>query len=98
MESPCECGIEPPGSISHGASVIIIIIREKRILLNNVLRRKANWIVHIQRRNCLLYDNIEGDVTEAKRVGRRTQLFDGLGNRSRYSQLKEEAIEHKKEL
>ena len=22
LESPCECGIEPPGSISHGVSVI----------------------------------------------------------------------------
>ena len=22
MESPCECGIEPPGSISHGVSLI----------------------------------------------------------------------------
>ena len=22
MESPCECGIEPPGSISHGVSYL----------------------------------------------------------------------------
>ena len=26
MESPCECGIEPPGSISLGVSYLIIII------------------------------------------------------------------------
>ena len=23
LESPCECGIEPPGSISHGVIVIV---------------------------------------------------------------------------
>jgi hypothetical protein len=27
-------------------------IGEKRTLLNNILRRKANWIGHILRRNC----------------------------------------------
>ena len=32
---------------------------EKRKLINNILRRKANWIGHIQRRNCLLHDVIE---------------------------------------
>ena len=26
MESPCECGIEPPGSISHGVRVKLVII------------------------------------------------------------------------
>ena len=26
MENPCECGIEPPGSINHGVIIIIIII------------------------------------------------------------------------
>ena len=25
MESPCECGIEPPGSISHGVSLLVSI-------------------------------------------------------------------------
>ena len=35
-------------------------IGEKRTLLNNILRRKANWIGHILRRNCLLHDVIEG--------------------------------------
>ena len=41
-------------------------IEEKRILLNNILRRKANCIVHILRRNCLLHDSIEGQMTEVK--------------------------------
>ena len=35
-------------------------IEENRILLNNILRRKANWIGHILRRYCLLHDAIEG--------------------------------------
>ena len=27
MESPCECGIEPTGSISHGVSISTYIVR-----------------------------------------------------------------------
>jgi hypothetical protein len=43
-------------------------IREKRILLNDIVRRKANWIGHILRRNCLLHDAIEGEMTEVKGI------------------------------
>ena len=67
-------------------------IGEKRTLLNNFIRRKANWIGHILRRNCLLHDDIEGQMTELKGVGRRqTQLLNDLRNRRRYWELKEEA-------
>ena len=66
-------------------------IGEKRTLLNNILRRKVNWIGHILRRNCLLHDAIEGQMTEVKGLGRRTQLLDGLRNRRKYWELKEEA-------
>ena len=68
-------------------------IGEKRTLLNNILRIKANWNGHILKRNCLLRDAIEGQMTEVKGVGRRrrrTQLLDDLRNR-RYCELKEEA-------
>ena len=41
-------------------------IGEKRTLLNNILRRKANWIGHILRINCLLHDAIEGQMTKVK--------------------------------
>ena len=34
-------------------------IGERRMLLNNVLPRRANWIGHILRRNCLDHDAIE---------------------------------------
>ena len=42
-------------------------IGEKRIILNNILRRKANWIGLILRINCVLHDAIEGEMTELKR-------------------------------
>ena len=37
-----------------------------RTLLDNILRRKANWIGHIMRRNCLLHDATEGQMTDPK--------------------------------
>ena len=59
-------------------------IGEKRALINNILRRKANWIGHILRRNCLLHDAF-GHMMEMKGVGRRiTQFLDDLRNRRRY--------------
>ena len=58
---------------------ILDIIEQKRTLINNILSRKANWIGHILRRNCLLHDAIEGQMMEVKGVGRRrTQLLDDL--------------------
>ena len=66
-------------------------IGEKRTLLNNILHRKASWVSHILRRNCLIHDAIERQMAEVKGVGRRTQLLDDLRNRRRYWELKEEA-------
>ena len=75
----------------HTNTCIYSLLIEKRTLLNNILRRKANWIGHTLRRNCLLHDAIEGQMTEVKAVGRRrTQLLDDLRN-ERYWDLKEEA-------
>ena len=68
-------------------------------LLNNILRRKANWIGHILRRNCLLHDAIEEQMTELKGVGRRkTQLLDDLRNRRRYWELKEDRKRWKRQF
>ena len=64
-------------------------IGEKRTLVNNILRRKVNWVGHILNRNCLLHVAIEGHMTEVKGLGRRrTQLLDDLGNRRRYWEVK----------
>ena len=72
-------------------------IGEKITLINNILCRKGNWIGHILRRNCLLHEAIEGQMTEVKGVGRkRTQLLDDLRNRRRYWELKEEAEDRKR--
>ena len=61
--------------------------------LNNI----ANWIGHILRRNCLLHDAIEGQMTEVRGVGRRrTQLLDDLRDRRRYWELKKEAEDRKR--
>ena len=72
-------------------------IGEKRTLLKNILRRKANWIGHILRRNCLLHDAIEGRMTEVRGIGRRrTQLLDDFRDSRRYWELKEEAEDRKR--
>jgi len=47
-------------------------------------RRKAKWIVHILRRNCLLKHVIEGKIegrveVTGRRERRRKQLLDGEG-------------------
>jgi hypothetical protein len=66
-------------------------IGDKRTLLNNILRRTANFIGHFLRINCLHGAN-EGQMTEVKGVERRrTQLLDDLRNKRRYWELKEEA-------
>ena len=61
-------------------------VGEKRTLLNNILRRKANWTASFMI-----------PLTEVKGVGRRkAQLLDYLRNRRRYRELKEEAEDRKK--
>ena len=63
----------PSRTVSHPKDRI----GQKRVLLNNIPHRKANWIGHILRRNCLLHDAIEGQMIEVK-VERKTQLLDDL--------------------
>ena len=69
-----------------------------RNILREIRKRKANWIGHILRRNCLLKQVIEGkikgemDVT--RRRGRRCKkLLDDLKDSAGYSHLKEEALD-----
>jgi hypothetical protein len=61
-------------------------------------KRKANWIDHILRRNCLLRRVIEGKIKEGievtgRRRRRRRKLLDKLKERRIYSDLKEEALD-----
>jgi hypothetical protein len=72
-------------------------VKEERNILHTIQRRKANWIRHILRRNCLLNHAIEGKLEERtemtrSRGRRRKQLLDDLKDKSRYWKLKEEAL------
>ena len=68
---------------------VLECIGQKRTLLNNILRREANCIGHILRRNYLKMMTLKDKV---KGVGRRrTQLADDLRNRRRHWELESEA-------
>jgi len=77
---------------------VLLRVNEQRNILHEIRKRKANWIGHIFRRNCLLIQVIEGKVTEEMEVARirgriRKKLLDDLKDRRGYSQLKEEALD-----
>jgi hypothetical protein len=78
--------------------VVLVRVSEQRNILHEIRKRKANWIGHILRRNCLLKQVIEGKIKwrmeVTRRQGRRRkQLLDDLGDRRGYSNLKEEALD-----
>jgi hypothetical protein len=58
-------------------------VKEERNIVHTIKRRKANWIGHILRRNCLLKHIIEGRIEgrieeKGRRGRRRKQLLDNL--------------------
>jgi hypothetical protein len=64
-------------------------------ILHEIRKRKAKWIGHILRRNCLLKEVIEGKIKGRIEVTRRRKkLLDDLGDRRGYSHSKEEALDH----
>ena len=76
---------------------MLLRVNEQRNILHEIRKRKANWIGHILRRNCLLKQVIEGKIKGgmevARRRGRRRKkLLDDLKDRRGYSHLKEEAL------
>jgi hypothetical protein len=72
--------------------VVLHRVKEERNILHTQRQRKAKWIGHILRRNCLLSHIIEGKIIETRRRGRRPkQLLDNLKEARRYWKLKEEA-------
>ena len=77
---------------------VLLRVNEQRNILHEIRKRKANWIGHILRRNCLLKQVIEGKIkgemeVTRKRGRRRKKLLDDLKNRRGYSHLKEEALD-----
>jgi hypothetical protein len=43
---------------------VLLRVREQRNILHEISKRKANWICHILRRNCLLQQATEGEIKE----------------------------------
>ena len=77
---------------------VLLQVNEQRNILHAIRKRKANWIGHILRRNCLLKQVIEGkikgeiEVTRRQRR-RRKKLLDDLKDRRGFSHSKEEALD-----
>jgi hypothetical protein len=73
-------------------------VKEQRNILHEISKRKANWIGHILRINCLLRQFIEGNIRErievTRRRGiRRRKLQDDLKEMRGYLYLNEEVID-----
>jgi len=77
---------------------VLLKVKEQRNILNEVRKRKANWIGHNLRRNCLLQrvteGKIQGGIEVTGRQGRiRRKLLDDPKERRGYSHLKEETLD-----
>ena len=77
---------------------MLFIVNEQRNILHEIRKRKANWIGHILRRNCLLKQVIEGKIkgemeVTRRRGRRRRKLLVNLKDRRGYSHLKEKALD-----
>jgi hypothetical protein len=77
---------------------VLLRVKEQRNILHEIGKRKANWIGHILRRNCLLQrvteGKIEGGIEVTGRRGRRRRkLLNDLKERRGYCHLKEEALD-----
>ena len=77
---------------------VLLTVNEQRNILREIRKRKANWIGHILRRNCLLQQVIEGKIqgqieVTRRRGRRRKKPLDDLKDRRGYCQLKEEALD-----
>jgi len=51
---------------------VLLTVKEQRNILQEISKRKANWIGHILGRNCLLQRVIEGNVKGGDRSDRKT--------------------------
>ena len=78
--------------------VVLLRVKGQRNILHEIRKRKANWIGHILRRNCLLKQVIErkikgGMEVTGGRERRGWKLLDDPKERKGYSHLKEEALD-----
>jgi len=52
---------------------MLLTVKEQRNILHEISKRKANWIGHILRRNCLLQRVTEGKIQRGDRSDRKTR-------------------------
>jgi hypothetical protein len=52
---------------------VLLRVKAQRNILHEVSKRKANWIGHILRRNCLLQLVVEGKIKGGDRIDRMTR-------------------------
>ena len=77
---------------------VLLRVNEQRNIVHEIRKRKANWIGHILRRNCLpqqvIEEKIKGQIEVTRRRGRRRKkLLDDLKDSRGYCKLKEEALD-----
>ena len=69
---------------------VLLRVKEQRNILHEIRKRKAKWIGHILRRNCLLQRVIEGKIqggieVTGRQGRRRRNLLDELRERRGHS-------------
>jgi hypothetical protein len=98
FEMWCWRGMEKISWTDHVRNEDVLLrVKDQRNILHEIRKRKANWISHILRRNCLLQRVTEGKIQRGievtgRRGRRRMKLLDDLKERRWYSHLKEEAL------
>jgi hypothetical protein len=50
---------------------VLLRVKEQMNILHEISKKKANWIGHILRRNCLLQRVIEGKIQKGDRSDRK---------------------------
>jgi hypothetical protein len=73
---------------------ILQAVKEENNILHAIKWRKANWIGHVLRRNCLLKHVFEGNIEGTGRWRRRhKQILDDIKEKIEYCNLKEETLD-----
>ena len=71
----------------------VLRVKEEKNIAHTVKRRRADWIGHILRKNCLLRHVIEGKIEGTGRRGRRhKQLMVDIKELRRCWKLKEKTL------
>jgi replicative superfamily II helicase len=90
----CWRRVEKISWTDHVRNEVLQRVKEERNILQTI-KRKANWICHVLRRNCLLKHVTEGKIeVKGRRGSRRKQLLDDLTEKKGYCKLKEKALDH----